>query len=295
MTSQGHDLSAGIASARPSAAERAFIEACMLDVHSFKPGNVSVESPGHGMQAEDFIASAQAAAASICDPARRVGDRLLGAVQATRRTVGCNTNLGILLLAAPLLHAHQHRRPGQALHAALADTVALLDRDDADAAYRAIRLAEPAGLGRSAKHDVCDDPDVTLLEAMLEGAARDSIARQYGNNFADVWGFGLPALRRARARWEHEEAAVVAVYLGFLAAFPDSHVMRKHGYATAEQVQREGIACQAAVQLSSTWSEALAQLRDFDRRLKNRCINPGTSADLTVAVVLADRLGDAVT
>lgn len=273
--------------------QQAFIEACTLDVTCFKPGNVSVESPGHGMQATDFIASAQAAAVPICDPALGVGARILGAVQATRLAVGCNTNLGIVLLAAPLLHAHQRRRVGQDLRAALADTLAQLGRDDAVLAYRAIRLATPAGLGRSARHDVNEEPAVTLLEAMLEGASRDSIARQYADNFADVWSVGLPALRRAHVRWRREDAAVAAVYLGFLSAGPDSHVLRKRGYALAEQVRREAAACQAAVQTSSSWSEARLQLLGFDRRLKVRGINPGTSADLTVAVLLAERLGAA--
>ena len=272
------------------AACQAYVAACTLDVSCVKPGNVSVQSPGHGMQAQDFIASAQASAGPISDAALGVGARILGAVQATQRAVGMNTNLGIVLLAAPLLHAQCHRQPGQDLRTALAATLAALNRDDALLAYRAIRLAAPAGLGASARHDVRHAPAVSLLEAMLESAARDSIARQYASNYADVWAIGLPALRRARQRFGREEAAVAAVHLGFLAAFADSHVLRKQGYGQAEQLRREGAACQAAMQGCADWGEALGLLDAFDRRLKCRGINPGTSADLTVAVLLAESL-----
>ncbi len=286
---------AGAATPAPTAqivqaARQAYLAACMLDVSCLKPGNVSVRSPGHGMQAQDFIASAQASVAPIGDAVLGVGARILGAVEATRRAVGINTNLGIVLLAAPLLHAQCHRRAGQGLRAALAASLAGLDRHDALLAYRAIRLAAPAGLGASTRHDVRDEPGVTLLQAMLESAARDSIARQYASNYADVWDIGLPALRRARTRFGREDAAVAAVYLGFLAAFADSHVLRKQGYGQAEQLRREGTACQAAMQRCADWDEVSGQLEAFDRRLKDRGINPGTSADLTVAVLLAERL-----
>lgn len=275
---------------RACAAQRAFVAACTLDVACLKPGNVSLESPGHGMQAADFIASARASAGPISDPGARVGARILGAVQATRAAVGCNTNLGIVLLAAPLLHAFQNRPAGIGLRQALGDTLARLDVKDAALAYRAIRLAAPAGLGRSARHDVHAEPAVTLLAAMREAAARDSVARQYADGYAEIWDRSLAALRQARERWGRDDAAVAWVYLGFLATEPDSHVARKHGTARAEEVERLGRDCLHAVWSSRDWNGARLVLARLDRHLKARGINPGTSADLTVATLLADRL-----
>ena len=40
-------------------------EACLTEIRAFKPGNVSLASPGHGMSARDFIASADATASVI--------------------------------------------------------------------------------------------------------------------------------------------------------------------------------------------------------------------------------------
>jgi triphosphoribosyl-dephospho-CoA synthase len=70
--------------------------------------------------------------------------------------------------------------------------------------------------------------------------------------------------------------------MDFLAAFPDSHVARKFGAAAAERVRAEAVALVAAGLQGDT-----AALLAFDRRLKHAGINPGTTADLTVASLLA--------
>ena len=42
----------------------------------------------------------------------------------------------------------------------------------------------------------------------------------------------------AAARWADPRWATLAVYLGFLAAFPDSHIVRKYDAVVAEDVRR---------------------------------------------------------
>jgi triphosphoribosyl-dephospho-CoA synthase len=82
--------------------QRAFVDACLLDVLALKPGNVGVHGAGHGMQALDFLRSARAAAPAIAAEKASVGERIHAAIAATRAAAGVNTNLGIVLLAAPL-------------------------------------------------------------------------------------------------------------------------------------------------------------------------------------------------
>ena len=82
-------------------ARAAFLWACELDVATPKPGNVSVAVAGHGMQASMFVASAEAAAPALFAARRRVGERIEEAMRASFAVAGCNTNLGIVLLAAP--------------------------------------------------------------------------------------------------------------------------------------------------------------------------------------------------
>lgn len=262
--------------------------ACEVEIRAMKPGNVSIHSPGHGMSAQDFLASAAAISGPITAPEASVGERILRAVEATRSAVGCNTNLGIILLAAPLVHAALRAGAGR-LRPALEQTLHSLTGEDAGLAYRAIRLAQPGGLGASARHDVSDTPRVTLLVAMQEAASRDSIALQYANGFRDVFDAGMPLARDCRERWRSDEWAAVAVYLELLSRLPDTLIARKFGLPAAQQVSRDSAPLAAALRRAQNPEQLSGQMLEFDSKLKQAGLNPGTSADLTVASLLALR------
>src|SRR5262245_24792635 len=174
-------MSAGTAHAACIAA--AFVAACRDELDAPKPGNVHVFADGHRMTAAEFVRSAEAAAGPLMSSGARVGARILGAVEATRAAVGTNTNLGIILLCAPLAAAAE-QDPAD-LRGALATILADLDVADADLAFRAITLAAPGGLGRVEQHDVRARAAVTLAAAMAAAADRDRIARQFTTGFAD--------------------------------------------------------------------------------------------------------------
>jgi triphosphoribosyl-dephospho-CoA synthase len=270
-----------------------FEAACLAELDALKPGNVHRHAPGHGMSSLDFERSAAAAAPSMGDPGLSVGERILSAVEATRAAVGCNTNLGIVLLCAPLAQAALRRTPEQGLRDALADVLRMLDVADASLAFRAIRLAAPGGLGSSPRHDVRGEPSVTLLEAMGEAASRDRIARQYVTGFADVFRLGVTRLESLRADGWPEGWAVTGTYLGFLASFRDSHILRKFGPVQAKSVQQEACALDRRVRAGESPASLLGDLLAFDGALKSRNLNPGTSADLTVASHFAAALAGA--
>ncbi len=266
-------------------AQQAFLRACELDVAVRKPGNVSVFSPGHGMRAAQFVASAQAAAPALFASGARVGERIEAAVAASGAAAGCNTNQGIVLLCAPIAAAVERfdkldLRP--ALEAVLAD----LNGDDAAAAFRAIAFVQPGGLGNAPAEDVRRPPSVGLREAMALAASRDSIARQYASGFADLFEIALPQLSSG----EITHGAVQRVYLALLARLPDSHIVRKHGEAVAQTVM-------SAAQRWHAQAEGARALDDlpafiaWDEALKASGINPGTTADLTVAALLLASLG----
>jgi len=275
--------------AAESAIERAFVDACLLDVTALKPGNVGVHAAGHGMQAIDFVRCAEAAGAAMTGRAASVGERIHRAIAATRRVVDANTNLGIVLLAAPLVHAASEQpQPCDAealalrLHAVLAGlTVA-----DAELAFEAIRLARPGGLGRSARHDVHAPAQVSLLDAMREAAERDMVARQYGNGYTDVIEIGLPRVAAARERRRDWRWTAAEVYLAFLARYPDSHIARKVGVEQARSVREEAIEYDTHAAQAADVAALAGRLLKWDSELKARGLNPGTSADLTVATLL---------
>ena len=267
----------------------AFLTACRLDVETPKPGNVSVQSAGHGMRAAQFITSAEVAAGALLTRGAPVGRRVLDALTRTRDAVGCNTNLGILLLVAPLAAALEDTaRPLSASHwrTATERVLARLDVDDTRLAYRAITLANPGGLGEAPEQSVHTSPTVSLRDAMTLAAGRDSIARQYAEGFRDIFETGLAAFLEVAA--DQPRVATLNVFLTFLSNWPDSHIVRKQGMAVAQSVTL------AARERHAQWRDALAQKRPdapvqpldaWDAELKAGAINPGTSADLTVATL----------
>ncbi|HET6224446.1 MAG TPA: triphosphoribosyl-dephospho-CoA synthase, partial [Dongiaceae bacterium] len=218
-----------------------------------------------------------------------VGARIHNAIRRTRDAVGCNTNLGIVLLCAPLAAAARGA-PDRDLRDRLREVLAGLDVADAEQAFAAIRLAEPAGLGESDEHDVRRPATATLLAAMAAAAERDRIARQYVTGFHDVFELGVPRLALGLARWSDMRWAITTAYLGFLAAFADSHIERKHGAARAEAVRYRAAQLDAELLSQASPAAMTAALLSFDAELKAEGVNPGTSADLTVASLFALRL-----
>jgi len=272
----------------PARIADAFRSACLAELEALKPGNVHVFADGHRLTAEQFVRSAEAAAAPLSAPGARVGRRIFDAVAETHDAVGTNTNLGIILLCAPLAAAAEADHTQ--LRSALGNVLDELDTADADLAFRAIVRAAPAGLGRVAENDVAQPARVTLRQAMADAAVRDRVARQYVTAYADIFELGLSSLAAATARAWVPEWTVVPIYLGFLAGFPDSHIVRKYGAVVARKVQKTAIEFQA--RLESAWdpSRFTDDLLAWDAALKAQNINSGTSADLTVATLFAHRL-----
>jgi triphosphoribosyl-dephospho-CoA synthase len=262
-------------------------EACIAELAALKPGNVHIFADGHGMVVQDFLKSTDASMAPISKPDLYVGERIFQAVSATWGAVSCNTNLGILLLAAPLIQAaFLHNKLSQD---ALKQILQKLTVEDARFAFQAIQLASPAGLGEVAEHDVQKPPDVTLLKAMQVAAHRDLIAQQYANGFADVFA-GVELYLEYLAKWERSAWAVTAVYLGFLAKFEDSHISRKYGQEVAKGIRQQAQHHYAAFTKLENPKLYQATLLDWDQALKNQGINPGSSADMTVTTILANSL-----
>jgi len=267
----------------------AYRDACLAELAALKPGNVHAFAGGHGMTTADFEASAAASAPAMGAPGLSVGARILAAIRRTREVVGCNTNLGIVLLCAPLAQAALSPGGGS-LRERLNIVLQRLDVADAGQAFAAIRLAEPAGLGAAPEHDVRASPTVSLAVAMAAAAERDRIAAQYASGFADVFELGLPRLRRGLERWCSEPWAATAAYLAFLAGLPDSHVARKYGLERAQAVCAMARPHAERLDGADDPERLVPELLSFDRELKTAGINPGTSADLTVACLFAHRI-----
>jgi triphosphoribosyl-dephospho-CoA synthase len=234
----------------------------------------------------DFMASAVAIGPALRDAARKsVGETILRAVRDTQRFVSTNTNLGMLLLLAPLAKAAGKPHP-RGLRAAVAEVLRALTVDDARHAFEAIRLAAPGGLGDSDVHDVhAAEVWVTLLEAMRAAQGRDAVAREYVTDFEITFGTGYAALCRFLEEGRRFADAIVQTALTILARVPDTLIVRKEGLSTARAVSRQAAqVLEAGGAFSPPGREALEA---FDRSIRDEehRLNPGTTADLTTASI----------
>lgn len=262
----------------------AFLSACRAELEALKPGNVHIHSGGHDMDVEHFERAAVAAAPHIAQRGLRVGRRIRGAVEASFAAAGCNTNLGIVLLCAPAAYAACEAVHGQTLQAKLATVLANLDAIDAQETFAAIAHANPGGLGTAEKGDVRYTAEMTLREAMALAADRDRIAMAYVTDFADIFEFALPLLKRAREKAATCELAVSTLHMGLLAEFPDTHVARTHGHSAAVELRDEARRIAALIH-PVVAPDAIPLLGEFDASIKSRGLNPGTTADFVVATL----------
>jgi triphosphoribosyl-dephospho-CoA synthase len=274
--------------------------ACLLEASAPKPGNVSPGRHFADARYEDFLASAAAVGPAFAAAgARPLGVTVRAATEAVGRWARSNTNLGIVLLLAPLARA-AHAAPAAgdapiapaALRQLVRAELAASTVDDAREVYRAIRLAAPGGLGRAAAQDVADEPTVTLLEAMQLAAPRDGVAREYSSGFRTTFEVGAPALETARREGLSWDDAVVETFLTLLAAAPDTHIARRAGgAAAAAAVSRRAAAVLAAGGVRSAAGAAALVEMDAALRGANNLANPGTTADLTAAAIFVVLVG----
>jgi triphosphoribosyl-dephospho-CoA synthase len=258
--------------------------ACLLEVSAPKPGNVSPERHFHDTRYEDFLASAVAIGPALAGAARLpLGATIRRGVEDTLRWTRSNTNLGIVLLLAPLARAAL--RQGTTLRERLRRVLGETTVADADEVYAAIRQARPGGLGEVAAEDVAAAPTVNLREAMGLAAERDAVAREYVTDFALTFETGVPAIRAARSKGLAWTDTAVEAYLSLLETAPDTHIARKLGPAEATAVSRRAGEVRAAGGTQSPEGrKALAALDAELRDPRNRR-NPGTTADLTCAAL----------
>ena len=252
--------------------------ACLWEAESRKVGNVHPGASFANTTIEDFRRSAEAIAPIFADAATQpVGVTIRRAVEATQAAVGQNTNLGIILLLAPLA-AVPRDVPLREGIVSLRTTV-----EDAREVYAAIRLANPGGLNDAAEQDVRDEPTVTLHEAMALASDRDLIARQYAADFDDVFVIGVSSLTGCFSSCATVEQAVVTCQLAWLSARNDSLVERKCGEATALQVRDSAKRCSRMGGTSTPHGRAAGRELDAYLRSDGHRLNPGTTADLVTA------------
>lgn len=258
--------------------------ACLLEVSADKPGNVTWGKEFGDARYVDFMASAVAIGPAFRHAAERpVGEVIAQAVRDTGRLANSNTNLGMILMLAPLARAAGLGHP-QGLRAGVRQVLADLTVEDARQTFGAILRAEPGGLGEVDEYDVRQqEVDITLLEAMRLAQHRDRIAQEYVTDYALTFELGYPSLARFWAEGHRFSSAIVQAYLTLLSEAPDTLIARKKGWEAARAVSEQA---RDALEAGGAFSDrGLRAVAELDRSLRDpgHTLNPGTTADLLAA------------
>lgn len=275
--------------------------ATLLEASSRKLGNVHPGARFADMAYDDFLRSAIAIGPVFDQPAQySVGSLVYQAVSATRNFVHVNTNLGTLLLLAPIAIALPQCDPkcisvqqkfSIRLRELSKQTAAAIDRlntMDSQAIYDSIRLASPGGLGKSNKMDVhhAEAPS-DLLEAMSVVEKIDQVAKTYCTRFAFLFDEVVPLLKRDIEHFADIHSGIRLFQLRWLALYGDSLVHRKLGEKENDLLRDKA---------RRLWNFFLAENQQFTAHFEKRWNaldrwmrqighrrNPGTTADLIAA------------
>lgn len=249
-----------------------------------KPGNIHRGADFEDASYPDFVIAATVVGPILASAVELpLGQTVLNAVLATQAAVATNTNLGTILLLAPLAKVPRTT----ALETGIVEVLSRLTADDSRDVYQAIRAAKPGGIGRVAAGDVADQAPDDLIAAMRLAADRDMVARQYAENFEQVLQTVVPWLSRAIESGLSLSEAIVHVHLELMREFPDSLIARRLGTEVARQAATlaHGI-LSAGRPGDEPYEQALADF-DFWLRMDGHRRNPGTTADLVAAGLFA--------
>jgi triphosphoribosyl-dephospho-CoA synthase len=248
-----------------------------------KPGNVHRGADFEDVTYVDFVTSAVVSGPIVARTMELgIGRTVLKAVKATHAAVKTNTNLGTLLLIVPLAAVSD----GQSSAAQIGSVLHELTPEDTRHVYEAIRISAAGGLGRVETADVRDDPPPTLslVEAMSLAADRDLVARQYGNDFADVFRIG-GYIEKSVANGQSLSTTIVRAHVHQLATEADSLILRKCGPHVAEQARLHACRVLEAGEPGNDDYERAVEDLDFWLRSDGHRRNPGTTADLIAAAL----------
>tara|TARA_B100001057_G_scaffold260428_1_gene260623 strand:+ start:1302 stop:2147 length:846 start_codon:yes stop_codon:yes gene_type:complete len=271
----------------------AFEYACKLDVFSIKPGNVLLNRPAYGMTHKDFLQGSMACSDTICEPNLDIAEKIYQSVNASMDVVGCNTNLGIILLCAPIVQAIYLDKDHKFNQSNLKKVINDIDSKQTQKIYKAINIASAGGMGEKSEYDLKNSKKVnfTLYEAMKYASPYDYIAFQYSTYFDNIINNLAPCWRKYFNKFNSDENATTALFMEFISGNPDSLIARKHGIDKALEVSDKFVELSREYNESKNPNNLNNQLLLLDSELKIQGLNPGTTADVVVASIFLNRLG----
>jgi triphosphoribosyl-dephospho-CoA synthase len=213
---------------------------------------------------------------------------------------GGNTLLGAIILLAPIAVAAGMIKVFSLLkiRKKIKLIVESTTSEDAVAVYDAIALVNPGGLNRVAELDVTDpkskkkilDEEFTLLDIFKIASSYDSIASEWVNNYPITFDLGYPYFVKQLEETEDINMATVHTFMKILSEVPDTFISRKVGQAKAESISIEAKEVLKQGGLATPLGRNLLQKLDIRLRDPKNDLSPGTTADITEAVLALSNL-----
>ncbi|MQY61869.1 ATP--dephospho-CoA triphosphoribosyl transferase CitG [archaeon] len=292
--------------------------AILLEVSGYpKPGNVHRTADFPETTFEHFLASAvaivpsfkRAAAQGIKVSEGEIGPSEVGIGDVIKNAVdrmlesqsGGNTLLGAIIILAPIAAAAGMIPNSFSLSKLRKNIKVIVESttpEDAVEVYDAIALVNPGGLNKSKKLDVTDsnskkkilDEGVTLFETFEIASSYDSIASEWVNNYPITFDLGYPYLVKQLEETGDINTATVHSFLKILAEVPDTFISRKVGQAKAESISAEAKEILKEGGLTTPLGRNLLHKLDSKLRDPDHDLSPGTTADITEAVLALNNL-----
>ena len=263
----------------------AYLFSCKKDIELIKPGNVNLLSSHKDTKAQDYLDSAILSSKELFNQNYSLGKRILESVNVTRSQVNVNTNLGIILLCAPVIQSYIDFN-NLDLREGIKKTLSTTLIKDTHDLCAAINISSPGGLGDSDMYDTASYPNASIKEIMNYSQEYDRISYQYSHNFSDIFDFIIPKLEFLNQRYESLDTSLSLLFIEILAKIPDSHISRKFGDKIAKKTSNNAHDLLKILDREHDPDYLAKALNNLDYEYKKKGINPGTTADLLVASLM---------
>ena len=263
----------------------AYLFSCKKDIELIKPGNVNLLSPHKDTKAQDYLDSATLSSKESFNQNHSLGKRILESVKVTRSQVNVNTNLGIILLCAPVIQSYIDFNALD-LRDCIKKTLSATSVKDTHDLCAAINISSPGGLGDSDMYDTVSYPNISIKQIMDYSKEYDRISYQYSHNFTDIFDFIIPKLEFLNQRYESLDISLSLLFIEILAKIPDSHISRKFGDKIAKKTSNNAYDLLKILNREYDPDYLAKALNNLDYEYKKKGINPGTTADLLVASLM---------
>ena len=288
--------------------------AILLEISAYpKPGNVHRLSDFQETRYEHFLASAVAVAPHFKHAAEQgikvtegkihpteigIGKMIKDAVKSVSLWQrGGNTLLGAVILLLPIATAAGMLPNKKFSISNLRENMKVIVESstpmDAIDVYDAMLIAKPGGLGKASNLDVNDPASkqkilcehVTLYKVFKMASAYDSIASEWVNNYSITFNLGYSYFVQQLEEIKDLNTATVHTFLKILSEVPDTFIARKVGLEKAKKISVEARRTLEKGGLTTLSGKNLLQKLDKKLRDPDHRLNPGTTADITEAVL----------